>query len=110
MNWYKDQSKDKGKEERMRFATWGPVLANASKIMSAPDLSSAVGALFDTGAKVAQSYIGQKGSETSMDAAVRKSTLEGAKTMSEIVENLTPTAAYVAASTSIDKLIASNDG
>ena len=55
MNWYKDQSKDKGKEERMRFATWGPVLANASKIMSAPDLSSAVGALFDTGAKVAQS-------------------------------------------------------
>tara|TARA_R110002049_G_scaffold295897_1_gene483605 strand:- start:839 stop:2971 length:2133 start_codon:yes stop_codon:yes gene_type:complete len=110
MNWYKDQSKDKGKEERMRFATWGPVLANASKIMSAPDLSSAVGALFDTGAKVAQSYIGQKGSETSMAAAVRKSTLEGAKTMSEIVENLTPTAAYVAASTSIDKLIASNNG
>ena len=110
MNWMSGEQKDPAREQRMRFATWGPVLAGASRIMSAKDTATAVGELFNTGAKVAQSYIGQKGSETAMKAATRASTLAGAKTMSEIVENLTPTAAYVAANSSIDKLITSNDG
>ena len=110
MNWMSGEQRDPAREQRMRFATWGPVLAGASRIMSAKDTATAVGELFNTGAKVAQSYIGQKGSETAMKAATRASTLAGAKTMSEIVENLTPTAAYVAANSSIDKLITSNDG
>ena len=110
MNWMSGEQRDPDREQRMRFATWGPVLAGASRIMSAKDTATAVGELFNTGAKVAQSYIGQKGSETAMKAATRASTLAGAKTMSEIVENLTPTAAYVAANSSIDKLITSNDG
>ena len=78
---------------RIRMQTWGPVLANASKIMATGTLNEAIGAMFDTGAAAMAGKLKGESDETTRRAGLRKASLDNALTISEISKNLDSTAA-----------------
>ena len=78
---------------RIRMQTWGPVLANASKIMATGTLSEAIGAMFDTGAAAMAGKLKGESDEVTRRAGLRKASLDNALTISEISKNLDSTAA-----------------
>ena len=89
---------------RIRMQTWGPVLANASKIMATGTLSEAVGAMFDTGAAAMAGKIKGESDETTRRAGLRKASLDNAKTISEISKNLDSTASLTLLTTTLTNM------
>jgi hypothetical protein len=91
-------------DERILYKTWGPVLAHASKIMSAPDFGSAVGELFNAGAQGVAGRMKGKADEVTMRAATLKSGIENGVLLATIHKDLTPGAAISGLSVALKSL------
>jgi len=89
---------------RIRMQTWGPVLANASKIMATGTLNEAIGAMFDTGAAAMAGKLKGESDETTRRAGLRKASLDNAKTISEISKNLDSTASLTLLTTTLTNM------
>ena len=92
-------------DERIRYKTWLPVLASASKIMSAPNFGAAVGEIFNAGARGVAGRMKGKADEVKLRSGLRKNALENAKVLSEISKNLSPDAAVAGYATALKALL-----
>jgi hypothetical protein len=92
------------KDERIMYKTWLPVLASASKIMSAPDFGSAVGELFNAGARGVAGRMKGKADEVTLRAATLNNGLKNAALLATIHKDLTPGAAIAGLSTALESL------
>jgi hypothetical protein len=92
------------KDERILYKTWLPVLASASKIMSAPDFGSAVGELFNAGARGVAGRMKGKADEVTLRAATLNNGLKNAALLATIHKDLTPGAAIAGLSTALESL------
>jgi len=92
------------KDERILYKTWLPVLASASKIMSAPDFGSAIGELFNAGARGVAGRMKGKADEVTLRAATLNNGLKNATLLATIHKDLTPGAAIAGLSTALESL------
>ena len=92
-------------DERIRYKTWLPVLASASKIMTAPNFATAVGEIFNAGARGVAGRMKGKADEVKLRSGLRKNALENAKVLSEISKNLSPDAAVAGYATALKALL-----